>query len=231
MLNPTAICDQYAWLYQTKIPEPPGTWDAIVPEDGAYSAVKVVDGTAYVMFRGSLTFLDWMQDFQDFALPFEDADLGPVHPGFRAGALLSKRALDIFVGDSPVVIVGHSLGAGHAALYAGYRVAQGQRVDGLVMFGEPKPGGPKLSSILANVSVQSFRNANANGHDLVTDVPFTDAPYLPYQHVRTLTDCRRDPNPLDAWLVFKFHHFRLYAEAFGAAGPAVLALPDGGLGA
>lgn len=223
MLSITAICDQYAWLY-TSLPSPAGTWDHVIPFDGAYTAIKRIDGIDYVMFRGSTTFKDWIDDFEDCAIPFNDPVLGDVHPGARAGVFPIKDQIRDLVCDK-VVIVGHSLGAMHAAILAGYRVAEKLPVDALVMFGEPRPGGPQLSKLLADVPVQSFRNADKSGHDIVTDVARSLPPLLPYQHVRDpLTDCWRSPDPLDPWLAFRYHHFRLYAEAFGAAGPAVLAL-------
>lgn len=224
MLTPTAICDQYAWIY-TSLPIPAGTWDHIIPVDGAYAAIKRVNNIDYVMFRGSTTFMDWRQDFEDAALPIDDDLLGPVHPGFRAGVLLIKDLIDALVGPD-VVIVGHSLGAGHAAIYGGYRMASGNLVTAMVLFGEPKAGGPQLADLLSTVPVQSFRNANADGHDLITDVPFSDPPQLPYRHVREpLTDCRHDPSPLDPWLVFKYHHMGHYCRAFGCGTPQALSLP------
>jgi predicted lipase len=198
-------------------------WDYLLPIDGAYAAIKRLDDTDYVMFRGSTTFMDWRQDFEDFALPYDDPVLGPLHPGFREGALMVKDEIDRLVQDK-IVVVGHSLGAGHAVLYAGYRVAEERGVDGLVLFGEPKSGGPQLAERLAHIPISSYRNANTSGHDLVTDVPFTDMPRLPYCHVRALTDCRADPDPLDPWLIFKYHHFKLYARAFGCGGKAALSL-------
>jgi pimeloyl-ACP methyl ester carboxylesterase len=222
VLTVTAILDQYAFLYS---PTTPGAnWDHIVPVNGAYAAIKRVDGTDYVMFRGSLTFLDWIEDFDHFALPIIDQILDAVHPGFREGVLEIADPLNDLVGDH-VVAVGHSLGAGHAALWAGYRIAAKKPVDGLVMIGEPRPGGAKLSQLLAQTEVQSFRNTDPKGHDLVTDVPPTLAPLLPYQHVKTpLTDVSCPPAAEDLWLAFKYHHFQLYARAFGCAGPAAIAL-------
>lgn len=225
MIPVTAICDQYAWLYQDKLPVPGGTWDHLIEVDGAYCGIKLFDGVPCIMFRGSTTFMDWKQDFQDAALPFGDPLLGPIHPGFRQGVLLIRDHLDAICGDTTPVVVGHSLGAGHAALYSGYRIASKKPVAGVVMFGEPRAGGPKLSSILSGTLVYSFCNRNRDGHDLITDVPFTDLPRLPYQHVvDPLTPCEAWPDPLDPWLVFRYHRFRLYCKAFGCGGPAARAL-------
>lgn len=225
MLTVTAICDLYAWFY-TSLPVPAGTWDHLLPVDGAYAAIKRIDGIDYVMLRGSETAIDWALDFLNFAVPFKDPILGDIHPGARFGVEEIRPIIDDFVGDH-VVFVGHSLGALHAAQLAAYRVATSKPVDALIMFGEPKPGGPKLSKILANTHVESYINQDRHGHDEVTDV----APFAPYQHVRDpLTPCWRSPDPLDPWLGFKYHHFRLYAESMGAAGPAVLSLPSPGVG-
>jgi pimeloyl-ACP methyl ester carboxylesterase len=223
MLTDTAICDQYAWLY-SNLQAPAGTWDHVIPVDGAYCAIKRVDGVDYVMFRGSLTFMDWYDDLEDFALPVHDAILGDVHPGFLVGVKLIKDLVDALVGDH-VVVVGHSLGAGHAALYSGYRVAAGKSVDAIVMFGEPRAGGSRLSEILAKTTVRSYRNGDASGHDYVTDVPPSHPPELPYQHVRDpLTDVCFPPPGFDPWLAFRFHHFWLYARSRGCGGAAVMSL-------
>lgn len=223
MLTITAICDLYAWLYSA-LPIPPGTFDHVIPVDGAYLAIKRIDGIDYVLFRGSVTFLDWIEDFEDCALPYPDPALGDVHPGARAGVAAVRDQVDALVGDH-VVMVGHSLGAMHAAIAAGYRAAVGKAVDALIMFGEPRPGGPALSRVLANTFVQSFRNADMNGHDIVTDVARSIPPLLPYQHVKDpLTDCHCSPDQYDPWLAFRYHRFKLYCRAFGCGGPAAVAL-------
>jgi hypothetical protein len=230
VLTVTAVCDQYAWLY-TDLPVPDGTWDHVIPVDGSYCALKKIEGIWYVMWRGSTTFLDWIQDFDDCAIPYQDQILGDVHPGARDGVLAVKAQIDVIVGDEPVASIGHSLGAMHAVIYAGYRVVEGKPVNWLLTFGEPRSGGPKLSAILALTKIDGFRNADQNGHDLVTDVARSLPPLLPYQHARDpLTDCHRSPNPLDLWMAFRYHHFRLYCASMGSAGPAVLSLPDPGLG-
>lgn len=226
MLTDAQIADQYAWLYADTIPVPAGTWDHVIdgPLD-AYVCVKTIDGVHYVMFRGSTTFLDWISDFADEALQWPDAVLGGVHAGFRDGVCLVREALDDIVGDqNPVVIVGHSLGAGHAVLYAGYRVAAGKCVSAIVMFGEPRAGGKALADILASVPIRSYRNGDATSHDLVTDVPRSVPLVLDYRHPRELIDVSNPPPPSDSWGPFAFHHYRLYCAALGATGPAVQSL-------
>ncbi len=224
MLNIAAICDQYAWLYTTLPMQFYAQWDHVIPTDGAYVAIKRVDGVDYVMFRGSVTFLDWMADFANFAVPIETDALGGVHPGFYAGVMAVRDRLDALLGDR-VVIVGHSLGAGHAALYAGLRAAQGKLGQQLVMFGEPKAGCARLTALLGAIPVTSYRNMDPNGHDLITEVPFSLPPLLNYQHPRALTNVSHSPAATDPWGLFRYHHFGLYARALGASGAAALSLP------
>lgn len=228
MMSITAICDLYAFLYSS-MPTPAGTWDSVIPVDGAYAAIKCVDGIDYLMFRGSITLKDWWDDFDDFALPAQDMMLGPVHPGAYAGVKSIKLQLDSLLPDGKrVVIVGHSLGAMHAAIYAGMRVTEKLSMDGLVMFGEPRSGGPQLSGILngSGIEIHSFRNANADGHDYVTDVARSLPPEFPYQHARDpLVDINSGPSAND-YLPLRYHHFSRYAKYFGCAAPQVLALPD-----
>lgn len=227
MITLAQICNQYAWLY-TSLPTPAGTWDHVIPTDGCYVCIKNIDGTDYVMFRGSVTFLDWLQDFQADALPFPDPHLGWVHNGFRDGVLKNIGYINSLVGPR-VVVVGHSLGAGHAALYAGYRAADRLPVDALVMFGEPRPGGPRLAAVLTNTHIESYVNGDGNGHDAVTDVPYDiEVPFIGgihYQHPKPLLGVSAAPSPDDHWGPFKYHHFGLYCRAVGASGPAALSLP------
>src|ERR1700744_4494874 len=146
MLTVTGICNQYAWLY-TDLQIPDATWDHVLSVNGAYVAVKTVDDTQYVMFRGSVTFLDWVEDFQNLAVPYDDPVLGEVHTGARDGVLMVKNRLDSLLGNK-VILVGHSLGALHASIYAGYRISEGKDVQCLVMFGEPKAGSLRLSKLI-----------------------------------------------------------------------------------
>lgn len=226
MLNERAIADQYAWLY-TKLKVPAGTWDHVIPNDGCYVCIKKVNGIDYVMFRGSITFMDWIEDISAAALPFPDDKLGWVHNGFRSGLFENIGYVNSLVG-SRVVVVGHSLGAGHALLYAGYRILDKLPVEEVFVFGEPRSGGPRLAAVLSHTPVTSFRNTDKSGHDLVTDVPVSlEVPFLggiQYVHPKPLTDVSQSPDS-DNWGPFKYHHFSLYCRALGAKGSAALSLP------
>lgn len=222
MLNIAQVCDQYARLYTT-VPAYAGTWDHLIPTDGCYVGIAVADGISYVNFRGSVTFVDWLED--SFAEPMIDPVLGSVHPGFTLAVRSVKNAIDSVVAGTRVVAVGHSLGAGHALIYAALRTAAGLPVDRVLTFGSPRPGGSKIAEILNPVARWSFRNGDPGGHDLVTDVPFAAPPLLDYEHPTKLTDVSASPRVTDSWGPFRYHHFGLYCQALGATSPAAKSLP------
>jgi fermentation-respiration switch protein FrsA (DUF1100 family) len=225
MLTITAILDQYAFLY-ANLPVPEGKWDLVISADGGANGIKVEDdGTVGVYVHGSENPQDWTEDFDHFALAVNHPKLGQIHPGFLSGALLIKSQIDAFAGSRPIAYYGHSYGAGRSSVLAGLRLTEGLPVARVVLFGEPMAGGPKLSEIVASVSVESYRNADANGHDFVTDVPFRFMPDNPYQPLKApRVDCHHSPSPNDPWLLFKYHHLKNYCYAFGCGGAAPLSL-------
>ena len=229
-MHPTQILDLYAWLY-SDLPTPPGTWDLTILTDGDPNGLKVEpDGTVGAYIHGSEDISDWEHDFRQVAAPVDHPLLGLIHPGFLAGALLIKAEIDAFAGDRPIAYRGHSYGAGRCSILAGLRIMEEKPVANVILFGEPRAGGPQLSRICDNVLVESFRNAEPNGgpmdHDLVTDVPFNLGPDAPYQPLRgPLTDVYHQPRADDPWAFFRWHHLGHYCRAFGCGGVAALSLP------
>lgn len=229
MLHPTQILDSYAWLYSS-LTVPPDAFDHVILTDGGMNGIKVEpDGTCGVYIHGSEDIADWQQDFHQVAIPVDHPKLGLVHPGFLAGANIIKPEIDAYVGDRPVAYYGHSYGAGRAAILAGLRITEGKPVARVVLFGEPRAGGPILTRVCGNIAIESYRNAKPDGgpmdHDLVTDVPFNLGPQAPYQPLRgPLTDVWCEPRADDAWAFFRFHHLYLYCKAFGCGGPAPISL-------
>lgn len=225
MLDISGVCNLYAYLY-TNLIIPPGTFDHVVPVDGCYAAVAYREDADYVLFRGSVTLVDWAADFWQPQFPYHDAQLGPVHPGFLIGVNTVQSRIDALVGHDgrPVVVVGHSLGAGHAQIYAGRRLANKQPVDRLLLFGSPRAGMSELGGVLTGTKIWSYRNTDADGHDLITDVPLKLGPLLDYRHPVALTDISQPPPPDDRWGLFRYHHFALYCEALKASGAAATSL-------
>lgn len=101
----------------------PVLWDHLdsgADDDGVYWGIKYLAGADVLIFRGSSDLEDWMRDLNCVARPFGDSKLGPVHPGFRLGmGDVVEEAKVVLRPGMPLIIGGHSLGAGRAAIAAG----------------------------------------------------------------------------------------------------------------
>jgi hypothetical protein len=197
---------------------PPVAWDHF--DDGVGSdricwAVKHVDDdVSVVVLRGTVTPLDWLHDLAAWVDPTHHADLGPVHAGFYSGMRTVQRELPGIVQSRPLIICGHSLGAARAVILSALLTVDNRPPIARICFGEPRAGFAQLGEILAPIKQQrSYRNRNANDHDLITDVPFFWPPLFAYQHPTNLTDLIVTPGPHAQWGIFRFHLPELYAGA------------------
>jgi hypothetical protein len=174
---------------------------------------KVVDGVTVIALRGSVTFRDWVRDLFAFACPVTHSRLGPVHPGFLYG--MESAWADIQAHTSgPRVFIGHSLGAGRAAVLTALAALEGQAPVARVVWGEPKSGFAPMAGLIAGVPARSYRNGDGRHHDLVTDVPISFPPedYLRSGH---LIDICAVPEAAEVASlgIFAWHHMPLYAAA------------------
>jgi hypothetical protein len=195
-------------------------WDHF--DDGEESdkicwAVKTVDGCDILVFRGSITFVDWQRDFDVWANPFGHSKIGPVHPGFLLGLDQVLHEYQAYRGkrNNRLIVAGHSLGAGRASILCGLAITAGLVPAGRVVFGEPCPGFPPLAQLLSAIPhSRSYRNGKFGTfeHDLVTSIPLHVGP-LQYVHPTPLIDVQALPPPKDRWGVFSYHHMPLYAKA------------------
>lgn len=113
-----------------------------------------------------------------------------------------------------IYITGHSLGAAEACLYAYDRVQRGLPVDGVYVFGCPRPGNSGLGQALAGVPIwRSIRNYSGRfpSFDLVTSVPFDVEALLDYSQPAPFEDIDEAPEAGDSWGPFAWHHSQLYA--------------------
>jgi pimeloyl-ACP methyl ester carboxylesterase len=139
----------------------------------AFGAVRD-DGTIFVAFRGTQadSFMDLLADAR--FLPVEWPGGGKVHRGFRDTYQSLSEDIDRWVaslGQAPMVITGHSLGAAMATLMAAkYDEAI------LVTFGSPRVGDRAFADRLAGRDVRRY----ADCADMVAQVP---PPLLGYVHV------------------------------------------------
>lgn len=190
------ICNQ---LYY---PAPKGYWTAEFPHDGGYAAMRRVPGYDVVVWRGSATAIDWLDDFD--ACPVDDPTLGWVHSGFLAGERAVSKAIDAVV-EQQLIITGHSLGAAHSWLYAADRQAMGKAPTRIVVFGSPRPGYAKLASLLYPLAKASYKNR----YDPVTGVPLT-TDLFPFVEPAPFIQLNEIPPIIDDWGVLADHHFQLY---------------------
>ena len=114
---------------------------------------------------------------------------------------------------APIYITGHSLGAAEATLYAYDRVKRGLPVDGVYLFGCPRPGNSALGVVLSSVPIwRSIRNdcGRFPDYDLVTAVPFDVEALLDYAQPAPFEAISEAPPADDPWGLFRFHHSQLY---------------------
>lgn len=157
-------------------------WDHIYPETDislVWAAIKKIDNTDVIVFRGSVTPEDWFQDFQ--AVPIYHNLLGGVEKGFLEGLDEIYAKVSLVIGKNPIV-TGHSLGAARACIFGGLLAATNNPPAATVGFGCPRPGYDKLTEILEPIPVRLYRNR----YDPVTEVPVPVPLLCPWQHPRYL---------------------------------------------
>jgi hypothetical protein len=192
-----------------------GYWDHIDvgADDNVFWALKKVDGFDIVVFRGSITAIDWFNDFR--ALPILTR-VGHVHAGFFSGIERVWSEVRPLL-TQPVIVTGHSLGAARAGVLTALMVADGAAPVARVVFGEPKPGLIDFAKIVADVPARSYRNGNSKDHDLVTDIPAT-LPPIQFVHPTPIVVVDAEPTGglFETLGIFAYHHCPLYVAGVTA---------------
>ena len=166
--------------------------------------------TTYVVFRGSSSVRNWIDDFEVLKTAYtsfaECVDCN-VHKGFYAMTLALKSAVIQsiqHIGYSRVIVTGHSEGAAVAQLICMELYANDIDCD-LYNFGQPRIGDPKYAIFVNRVIKNLFRFTHTK--DIVPHVP---PPEMNYQHScqeiyeneqHQLTPCSscEDPNGADQY--------------------------------
>ncbi len=177
-------------------------------DDGICWALKHLPDHDVVVFRGSVTSLDWARDL--FAIPVPTR-VGSVHAGFFAGMEHMWRDLRPLL-RQPVIVTGHSLGAARATILTALMVADGIRPVRRVVLGEPRAGFKDLAEIVKQIDGASYCNSFGSHHDLVCDVPIP-FPDIPFTHPTPLVRVSAPPLSGDRWGLFAYHHIELYVAA------------------
>lgn len=117
------------------------------------------------VFRGTDDFASWLADLNCDVIAVEG--LGKIHKGFYGAlAAILPECLDL---PRPSAVVGHSLGAAMAIIYAAV-LAQLGHVVPVYAFEPPRLcGDAAMQDLLAANKVPWF--ATRNGNDIVTQVP------------------------------------------------------------
>jgi triacylglycerol lipase len=130
----------------------------------------------FIIFRGTRTPTEWINNLNADLTPFSINKCGNVHEGFFNLYMdIRDEVLDAVTSlpDRPkVYIAGHSLGATFAS-FAAYdiEITTGHRIHSLYTFGSPRLGDNEFVRSFNNrLSERSFRVANSS--DIVTEVPF-----------------------------------------------------------
>lgn len=195
-------------------------WDKVyyeVSTHGVHLCRKYIDGYTVLIFRGSVTDLDWWRDLiSGFGVTLSGyTELGQIPFGFQEGmGFVLADLLPHIVG--PCIIGGHSLGAAHASIFTGLLTSKSFAIDRIVLAGCPRPGTSTLRKYVSALSIGNYRNGDGNDHDYVTDVPLW--PFCPVYPYTDITGGESDdPGP------FMYHHIQYYV-----AGLEALASHSGG---
>ena len=142
--------------------------------------------TIYVVFRGSSSTMNWLDDFEVKQVPYKtypECDC-KVHHGFYRSALgVSNKTVEVVKNlqkNNPgysVVVTGHSYGASCAQLIAMEMEKRGIRVK-LYDYGQPRVGDKKYAAFVRKVLSDYYRTTH--NKDLVPHMPPIDG--LGYHH-------------------------------------------------
>lgn len=208
MIAPLALAQLCADIYA---PVPVG-FDHLWNFGGTVAAHKKVGDADVIVFRGSLTPLDWIRDIE--AIPVFDPRIGFVHGGFLCGVNDVLIAAALVVGPR-VVITGHSLGGARARILAGLLAYNGTPATQCTVFGSPRPGFANLRRILekSGTPLASYRNVN----DPVPMVPFLGGLYEHTDQWIAL-DAHAPPGDLEP---LRDHHCAQYIAGLSLLAPAL----------
>lgn len=192
-----------------------GQWDYLDLgiDDGVFWGLKKLPGYDVIVFRGSITLQDWINDIRAVPIPTK---IGFVHHGFYSDMeKMWSEAKSIIT--QPVIVTGHSLGAARADILAGLMTLDGKPPVLRVVFGEPKPGLTDFGAFISKIPAFSFRNGDDKHHDYVTDVPLTFPP-MQFVHPTPIVVVTERPTGdlFETHGVFAYHHVNLYVAAVTA---------------
>lgn len=186
-----------------------GTWANRWDVRGIVCGHVHEDGVDVLVFRGSVTVEDWMDNAD--AWPRWDRELGFVHRGFLDGMDdLLAQAIPALTAGSPIAVTGHSLGGARARIAAAKLLVRKFPVARLVTFGSPKPAFANLSRVIQKSGIDhcSYRNCN-------DPVPLVPGILPEWQHPEPWRPLAAHPAQDDLHPL-RDHFIERYVQALGA---------------
>ncbi len=155
---------------------------------GAQSVCAVKDGRAFVVFRGSVSLLDWIMDFAfiPFFWPLQHLGFGLTWLSLRGDVRqwLANTTFD------NVVLSGHSLGGAMAHL-AAYSLSKNYNIVNVFTFGAPKAAFMGTAKRINNALIQGDKTrklgdviyCSVNQRDIVAKMPLALLGYRDVGHL------------------------------------------------
>lgn len=175
-------------------------------------AVKTYEDCVAVLFEGSHDIPDWKHDFEaEIIYPYL-LNGGGVHAGFWEGLTEAiNRILPYLAKDKPIILCGHSLGAGRVNPAAALLQSYGFTLMKLIKFASPRSNDDKLSYMISCFPLKSYWNYHDElHHDFVCDVPRRIEPEFSYNTTEPKTMIDSPPPKEDSWGVWGWHHLSCY---------------------
>lgn len=140
--------------------------DIGVADSASRAIVRQTESGLVMAFPGSDNLPCWITDLDIATVPVDG--VGDVHRGFWTAWQAISAAVIQEIGDTPVTLVGHSLGAAIAIMAALSLTLAGKPPVAVYGFEPPRVSkGLGAAAVLVNVDVVLFKN----GGDVVPDLP------------------------------------------------------------
>ena len=172
--------------------------------DSLHKYIVELNDCYVIVFRGSVSKFDWINDFTINAVDFNHSN---VHAGFFCALEAELNPRLSF--DKPVYVTGHSLGGALALLEADRLAECGVDIKEVVVFGNPMVGTLSFKEQYENKLLDKTTRY-INGDDLVPHLP----PIKYYQVGKCVNIGKKYSwfNPLKYYRMIHAHHIEQYCS-------------------
>lgn len=183
---------------------------------GVTFAVKRYPDFTVLAYEGTHNMPDVVADFDaDMIYPMEINGTHGVHHGFWTGIVESMKCACMYLSkDLPLIITGHSLGAGMVNLVTAYLKTLGYTKMSRVKFAAPRSNDSELEDFISEFPCRSYWNHKSILEcDYVALVPRRIVPFFAYFTDEPKIEFFEESDPGDAWGLLRYHHLFLYIRA------------------